>query len=434
MMRTSTAVFCTLASLTTRELLLQARAVAVPDLDGWDTADQTTPVTSHSPEPPPTVLVIDPSPWPAAAGLPVVDFAHAPMRAAVQPGEPGVTSDPSPQPDFNRAAMEWAANRQPAVTQVPSPTNEPPATVSFPDVQGHWAQAFIEPLAVRGIVQGFPDGSFRPDAPLTRAQFAAMVRSAYRQPLVRSGQPFVDIPNNYWAAEAIAAAYQMGFVDGYPQRQFNPEQAITRAEALTALAEGLGAIAPRLEVANLDEIYQDAAQIPVFARQSVVEATANQWVVNFPNVNRLRPAQPSTRAEAAAFIHQSLVDQGVLLPVAASNPLRDYIVTVEVPTLVPPATPPEEVAPPDDGLPEEVPLETDPDVLRERYRLPDPAPIFEAIAPAVSRASAATDSGLNTESPVPTELPIQSEADPETDQEDWFSSVSFGGWGWLHGC
>ncbi|MEB3356759.1 MAG: S-layer homology domain-containing protein [Synechococcales bacterium] len=444
MMRTSTAVFCTLASLTARELLLQARAVAVPDLDGSDAADQTT-STLPPVEPPPTVLVLDTAPWSAAAGLPVVDFAHTslpdlPLPATVQVRDLEMIPAPSAQSDPEQTAVEWAIRAPyrpadpsppPAAAIAPSPavaqaplTEEPPATVSFPDVQGHWAQEFIEPLAVRNIVQGFPDGLFRPDAPLTRAQFAALVRSAFRQPVTRDGPRFADVPDDYWATEAIATAYRMNFLDGYPQGQFKPEQAITRAEVLTALTAGLGASATRLAAIDLDEIYQDAAQIPAFAQRPVTEATENQWVVNYPNVTRLRPREFSTRAEAAAFVHQALVDQGVLPAIAASSPLREYIVSLEVPALLPPENPLEEVPPPED-LPEEPPLETDPDVLREQYRLPDAAPIFEAIAPPISRT-------LDSPAAQP-QTPPSTQFGSDQDQEDWFSSVSFGGWGWLYG-
>lgn len=52
---------------------------------------------------------------------------------------------------------------------------------TFPDIQGHWAQSFIQSLAARGVIRGFPDGTFRPDEPVTRAQFAAMIRQAFER-------------------------------------------------------------------------------------------------------------------------------------------------------------------------------------------------------------------------------------------------------------
>jgi hypothetical protein len=65
---------------------------------------------------------------------------------------------------------------------------------TFPDIQGNWAQSFIEALAARGVIRGFPDGTFRPDEPVTRAQFAAMIRQAFQRAPKRSGTQFVDVP------------------------------------------------------------------------------------------------------------------------------------------------------------------------------------------------------------------------------------------------
>ncbi|MGB6017271.1 MAG: S-layer homology domain-containing protein, partial [Nodosilinea sp.] len=77
----------------------------------------------------------------------------------------------------------------------------------FTDVSsGYWAREFIATLAARNIIAGFPDGTFRPDEPVTRAQFAAMVRQAFNQSTVRSATSFVDVPADYWAAAAIREA------------------------------------------------------------------------------------------------------------------------------------------------------------------------------------------------------------------------------------
>ena len=62
------------------------------------------------------------------------------------------------------------------------------------DIQGSWAQSFIAGLVSRGIIQGFPDGSFRPDEPVTRAQFAAIVSKAFPQQSNRNAIAFADVP------------------------------------------------------------------------------------------------------------------------------------------------------------------------------------------------------------------------------------------------
>jgi hypothetical protein len=90
-------------------------------------------------------------------------------------------------------------------------------TTKFNDVQGSWAQPCIEQLAQRQIISGYPDGSFKPNAPVTRAEFAAMLGKAFPDTAeVRTGGKFADVPAKYWASDAIRKAYQTGFLAGYP--------------------------------------------------------------------------------------------------------------------------------------------------------------------------------------------------------------------------
>ena len=87
--------------------------------------------------------------------------------------------------------------------------------VSFSDVSSaYWASDFIRALASRDIIAGFPDGTFRPNDPVTRAQFAAMVRKAFPKSRIRNAINFVDVPSNYWAFTAIQEAYTTGFLAG----------------------------------------------------------------------------------------------------------------------------------------------------------------------------------------------------------------------------
>lgn len=189
----------------------------------------------------------------------------------------------------------------------------------FTDVPaGHWAHPFITSLAARDIIAGFPDGSFQPDEPVTRAQYAAMVNRAFNRSAVRNATSFVDVPPNYWAASAIREADRMGFLSGYPGNIFQPDQNIPRVQVLVSLANGLNYTASSQDSGR---IYRDSAQVPGYAVASLAAATERQLVVNYPDVQALRPNQTATRADVAAFIHQALVSQN---QVAAVN--SPYIV------------------------------------------------------------------------------------------------------------
>jgi uncharacterized lipoprotein YddW (UPF0748 family) len=175
----------------------------------------------------------------------------------------------------------------------------------FPDTQTHWARAFIEGLAQRNIVRGFPNGTYRPEQAVSRAEFAVMVETAFPRAGTRPYLPFGDVPTNFWAAKAIRWAYQTGFLNGFPGQQFRPNDPISRTQAWVALVGGLGLSNPNL--VSPRDLYEDAAQIPSWATGAIATASEASLVVNYPAVRRLRPTQPATRAEVAAFIYQGLV-------------------------------------------------------------------------------------------------------------------------------
>lgn len=184
------------------------------------------------------------------------------------------------------------------------------AQTTFPDVpSSYWASGFIQELVTRGVIAGFPDGSFRPEEPVTRAQFAAIVSKAFNKTPIRNPVQFTDIPAGFWATDAIQKAYTTGFLAGYPGNTFRPSENIPRAQVLVSLANGLN-YAANGPIDSVLVAYNDAASIPDYARPSIAAATQKQIVVNYPDVKTLGPNQTATRAEVAAFVYQALVSAG----------------------------------------------------------------------------------------------------------------------------
>ena len=100
---------------------------------------------------------------------------------------------------------------------------------TFSDVpKGYWAADYIGYMQQFGIITGYSDGSFRPDAPVTRAEFAA-IASRFEK-LTEGSKSFTDVPDTYWAARYINFAATRGWVTGYSDGTFKPENTITRAE------------------------------------------------------------------------------------------------------------------------------------------------------------------------------------------------------------
>jgi parallel beta-helix repeat protein len=198
----------------------------------------------------------------------------------------------------------------------------PGQPVAFKDVPAtYWAKAYIQALASQNIIAGFPDGSFKPNEPVTRAQFATIITKALTPPAKRASIEFKDVKSNFWAYAAIKSAYQSQFVSGYPDGSFKPQQQIPRVQALVSLANGLGLTANNQNVLSF---YTDAAQIPNYAIAPVAAATARQLVINYPTAKQLNPNREATRAEVAAFVYQALVSAGRAQPIPSS-----YLVTVQ---------------------------------------------------------------------------------------------------------
>lgn len=175
---------------------------------------------------------------------------------------------------------------------------------SFSDLKGHWAEAFIRGLANMGLTQGFADGNYQPDKPMTRAQYAALVAVAFNPTPKRPAPDFIDVPKDFWAYQALQIAASGGFVSGFSDRTFRPNQNVQRLQVIVSLVNGLN-----LPAANKNTLlnYTDSSAIPEYARQAVVTATQQKIVVNYPDLKQLAPAREATRAEVAAMVYQALV-------------------------------------------------------------------------------------------------------------------------------
>lgn len=126
-------------------------------------------------------------------------------------------------------------------------------TSSFTDVEsGKWYTSYISYLEKYDIINGYEDGTFRPDAEITRAEFVAMAERAYSLFAdVEDGNEniFTDIDSSHWAAEHIYTAIAMDWIKGYADGTFRPDNKITRAEVVT--------IVNRVTERNADENFID---------------------------------------------------------------------------------------------------------------------------------------------------------------------------------
>jgi S-layer homology domain len=213
-------------------------------------------------------------------------------------------------------------------TKAPAATPAPNQVAQASDVAGNWAEPFIKVLVEKDIIKGYPDGTFRPDQPVTRAEFAALLNKAFDLQPIREGRKFKDVPKKYWAAEVIQKAYRSGFLAGYPG-SFGPKQNLLRIQGLVSLING-----SKLEPAgslDLNSVFGDAAQVPSYGQNALIAATQKCVAVSveydssrLPGGN-FGPNTVATRADVAAYIHQVLVGSGKLTALDAASPGNKYI-------------------------------------------------------------------------------------------------------------
>jgi len=160
-------------------------------------------------------------------------------------------------PDFpsesSQIKLEWLITGPPVqpiaqsqtvgfVIQGPTPTASPTPSLSFPDVPAdYWAYTEIMSLVEAGVVNGYPDGTFKPEFPVTRAEFAKMALLSLGYALEFPETPsFPDLVKEEWYYGYVEGAVKHGLVKGYPDGTFQPQGNITMAEILTVVVRAKG--------------------------------------------------------------------------------------------------------------------------------------------------------------------------------------------------
>ena len=182
----------------------------------------------------------------------------------------------------------------------------------FSDLQNHWSASCILKLAEKSIIQGYPDGRVYPDRELTRAEFAALTVKAFPNlPLTQKTVNFSDLSPQHWAYSLIQTAVQKGWFRGYPDNTFQPDQPVTKLQAILILTSALIPEKPYAPPCILNSSFLDTDEIPNSAKPLVAQATLTGLIVNYPNPKTLNPNRNLTRGEAAALLCQALNLDGV---------------------------------------------------------------------------------------------------------------------------
>ncbi|QKS48759.1 S-layer homology domain-containing protein (plasmid) [Paenibacillus cellulosilyticus] len=115
------------------------------------------------------------------------------------------------------------------------------ASANFNDTSSNWAAGYIGTLAAKGIITGYQDGSFKPNAPISRAEMVVIISRLMNLDVLAAGEPtnFTDVSSSNWASNAIKQASSANLVQGVSSSEFAPNGTTTRAEAVTLIIRAL---------------------------------------------------------------------------------------------------------------------------------------------------------------------------------------------------
>lgn len=170
----------------------------------------------------------------------------------------------------------------------------PASAAGFSDVKGHWAQSYIETWEEKGVIGGYPDGTFRPDRQITRAEVTKILALAYEMATDVEKTGFSDVFESDWYYIYAQACVANEVVSGYPDGSFKPNNPINRSEAvkMVCLAAGMTERSSGIESVG----FKDVSKVPQWS-VGYWNALYHAGVIDGYEDATLRPTQNITRAE-----------------------------------------------------------------------------------------------------------------------------------------
>ncbi len=177
------------------------------------------------------------------------------------------------------------------------------AETALSDISGHWAEQTILKLVGKGYVSGYPDGTFKPDNTVTRAEFLKILTAVLQiAPANEGASAFSDVTASDWFFGYVVAGVERGLVGGYPDGTFKPNNPITRQEAAKILVSAKSVNPEQYDPAtsNVPNEVLDWSSVSDWAQKFVIGAIANNLMKGDPTGN-FRPVANLTRAETAVI-------------------------------------------------------------------------------------------------------------------------------------
>ncbi|MEK0314249.1 NHL domain-containing protein [Cohnella sp. 56] len=188
--------------------------------------------------------------------------------------------------------------------------------VTFADVERHWAKDAVNDMGSRLIIQGVSEKAFKPDANITRAEYAAVIVRALGLKLGEGANPFGDVAADAWYASAIRTAVSYRLIDGFGDGTFRPNDEITWEQAMTMIARamsvsGLNNKLQGRKASAAFSPFADANTVAAWARDGAAD-TLLAGIVTGRTGSRLEPQAHATRAETAVMVRRLLVQSDLI--------------------------------------------------------------------------------------------------------------------------
>lgn len=193
------------------------------------------------------------------------------------------------------------------------------AATAFTDLdENHWAYSQIMNLAQNNVVVGYPDETYKPDAEITRAEFASMVVKALKQQDAEITETidFTDVPQDNWAWESVQRAVRFDLIEETEDNLFRPEDKVTKAECIEIVVNSLKTEDMTLEEAKeiLSGKYLDSENVSEDVLVKIAKAEKLNLVIKNPSDEQTTlAAKPATRAEIAVYLY-NMMEQVRLTP------------------------------------------------------------------------------------------------------------------------
>lgn len=179
------------------------------------------------------------------------------------------------------------------------------AAVTFKDTKGHWAEQSIEKAASLGIIKGYSDGRFLPDANVTRAEFVSMLNRALGN-TATADSGFTDVKSTEWYYYDVQKSVTAGYVNGFSDKTFKPDKTITRQEAAVMLSK----LVPTYGYGAGLGKFQDARNVADWAQEAMSRMNGKGYISGYTD-GKIHPLDSLTRAQAAKIISEIVQKESI---------------------------------------------------------------------------------------------------------------------------